>query len=71
MKRESIKQWFSKVFIRDINLPKKKFGYLLFSLLAIMLIVEGLVFKYIILIRDAGRSGIGVYIFVFLVAISF
>jgi len=71
MKRESIKQWFSKVFTRDINLPKKTFLYLFFSLLAIMLIVETLLFKYIILIKDVGKIGVEIYTFFFLVAISF
>jgi len=71
MKRESIKQWFSRVFTRDLNLPHKTFLYLLFSLLAIMLIVEGLVFKYITLVRTAGVVGNEVYMFVIIFAISF
>ncbi|MHA2006576.1 MAG: hypothetical protein ACXABO_07555 [Promethearchaeota archaeon] len=71
MKSESIKQWFSRVFTRDINIPRKTFMYLLFSLLAIMLIVEALVFKYIILIKDIGVIGIEIYILVVIVGISF
>lgn len=71
MKRESIKQWFSKVFARDINIPKKTFLYLFFSLLAIMLIVEGLIFNYIKMVRDVGTLSVQGYIFVFTVAISF
>ena len=71
MKRESIKQWFSKVFIRDINIPKKTFLYLFFSLLAIMLIVEALIFNYIKMVRDVGTLSVEGYIFVFTVAISF
>jgi len=71
MKRESIKQWFSKIFTRDINIPRKTFGYLLFSLLAIMLIVEGLVFNYIKMVKDVGTLSVEGYIFVFTVAISF
>ena len=71
MKRESIKQWFSKVFARDINIPKKTFLYLFFSLLAIMLIVEGLLFNYIKMVRDVGTLSVQGYIFVFTVAISF
>jgi len=71
MKRESIKHWFSKVFTRDINIPKKTFLYLFFSLLAIMLIVEALIFNYINMVRDVGTLSVEGYIFVFTVAISF
>jgi MFS family permease len=71
MKRESIKQWFTKVFTRDINLPKKTFGYLLFSLLAILLIVEALIFEYIRMVKEVGATSVEIYVFVFIVAISF
>ncbi len=71
MKRESIKQWFSRVFTRDLNVPLKTFIYLLFSLLAIMLIVEGLIFKYITLVRTEGVLGMELYMFVIIFAISF
>ncbi|MBY8985437.1 MAG: hypothetical protein KGD65_10235 [Candidatus Lokiarchaeota archaeon] len=71
MKSESIKQWFSKVFTRDINLPKKKFAYLFFSLLSIMLLVEGLVFKYMSLIQGVSVIGIELYTFVIVLGISF
>ena len=71
MKRDSVEQWFSKIFTRDLNLRNKAFAYLLFSLLAIMLIVEALIFKYILLIKDANVIGMEIYIFVIVVAISF
>lgn len=71
MKRESINQWFSKVFTRDINMPKKKFAYLFFSLLAIMLLVEGLVFKYMSMIQELVVIGMELYTFIIALGISF
>jgi len=71
MKSESIKQWFNKVFTRDINIPRKTFFYLLFSLLAIMLILEGLVFKYMSMIQDLAVIGLELYTFVIALGISF
>ena len=71
MKKESINQWFSRVFTRDINISKKSFGYLLFSLLAIMLIIEALIFEYIRVVNDLEATIEQIYIFVLILAISF
>ncbi|MFX1278471.1 MAG: hypothetical protein ACFFA3_03590 [Promethearchaeota archaeon] len=71
MKKNSVKQWFIRVFTRDINIELKTFSYLFFSLLAIMLIVEALVFEYLMLIRDLNTMGLETYVFVFIIAISF
>ncbi|MFX1346412.1 MAG: hypothetical protein ACFFAI_15045 [Promethearchaeota archaeon] len=71
MKRKSIKQWFNKIFTRDIDLPKKTYIYLLISLVAIMLIVEALIFEYIRLVNDVGASIIEIYVFIVILAISF
>jgi MFS family permease len=71
MKQESIKQWFSRVFTRDINIPRKTFMYLLFSLLAIMLIVEALIAEYMNIISNVSVIGIEVIIFIIIIAVAF
>lgn len=49
MNKDSIKYWLRKTFIRDINLPKNSFIYLLLSFFAIIIITEVLLFKYVVL----------------------
>jgi len=56
MQKRSIKNWASKVFTRDLDLPKYSFIYLLITLFAIALIVEFFLFEYIVLI-ESGYSG--------------
>ncbi len=71
MKSESIKQWFIRVFIRDINLPRSTWIYLFFSLLSITLVAESFLFRYTILTGGVLFVEIEIYIFLLVLAISF
>lgn len=71
MKKQSIKNWFTKVFIRDIDLPRSTLIYLFFSLLAITLVAEAFLFKYTLLTSGVLIVGIEVYILLITLALSF
>lgn len=71
MKKESYRNWFNKVFIRDINLPKSTFIYLFFSLLSIALIAEAFLFKYTISTGGIVLVGVEVYLLLIALAMSF
>ena len=71
MKKESIKNWLIRVFIRDINFPKSILIYLFFSLLSITLIAEAFLFKYTMLPSGLLIVGEDVYILLTVLASSF
>jgi len=71
MKRESVKHWFIRVFVRDINLPRSTWIYLFFSLLSITLVAESFLFRYTIITGGVLFVEIEVYIFLLILAISF
>ncbi|MFW9874393.1 MAG: MFS transporter [Candidatus Thorarchaeota archaeon] len=71
MKKESIKQWFSRVFTRDINLPRATWIYLFFSLLSITLVAEAFLFRYTILTGGVLFIDIEIYILLSILAVSF
>ncbi len=71
MKKESLKNWFVRVFARDIDLPKNSIVYLFFSLLAILLIIEALLFKYVGLTENVSVINIEIGVILFTLAISF
>ena len=73
MKRDTIKNWFIKVFKRDINLPRVTLAYLFFTLLAIMFVAGAFLFKYTM---ESGlilgeKVGIEIYVFLLILALSF
>jgi len=71
MKKEAIKNWLVKVFVRDINVPKSTLIYLFFSLLSITLIAELFLFKYNMLTSGLLFVGVEVYILLIVLASSF
>lgn len=71
MKKDSIKNWLFKVFIRDINIAKTTLIYLFFSLLSITLIAELFLFKYVNLTSGLLSVGVEVYILLIVLASSF
>ena len=71
MKKETVKNWFIRVFIRDINLPKNTSIYLFFSFLSITLIAVAFLFKYAMLTSGVLIVGVDVYIFLIVLASSF
>ncbi|MFW9999098.1 MAG: hypothetical protein ACFE9Q_07005 [Candidatus Hodarchaeota archaeon] len=71
MRSESIKNWFIKVFTRDINLPRTNLAYLFFSLLAITLIAEAFLFKYAAITSGVLFVDAEIYILLFILAVSF
>jgi len=71
MKKESIRNWLIRVFIRDINLQKTTVIYLFFSLLSITLIAVAFLFKYIMLTSGLLIVGVEVYILLTILASSF
>ncbi|MFW9902056.1 MAG: hypothetical protein ACFFDY_12355 [Candidatus Thorarchaeota archaeon] len=73
MKRNTIKNWFIKVFTRDINVPRVTLAYLFFTLLAIMFVAGAFLFKYTM---ESGlilgeKVGIEIYVFLLILALSF
>lgn len=71
MKSESVKQWFIRVFVRDINLPRNTWIYLFFSLLSITLVAESFLFRYTIITGGILFVEIEIYVFLLILAISF
>ena len=71
MKKRSFRNWFNKVFIRDLNLPKNTSIYLFFSLLSITLIAEAFLYKYTISTGGVVLVGVEVYILLIVLAVSF
>ena len=71
MKKESVKNWFIRVFIRDINLPKSTSIYLFFSFLSITFIAVAFLFKYAMLTSGVLIVGVDVYVFLIVLASSF
>ena len=71
MKKESLKNWFVRVFARDIDLPRKSLVYLFFSLLAIFLVIEVFLYKYVVLTEMVLVIGLDIGVVFFILAISF
>lgn len=71
IKKESLKNWFVRVFARDIDLPKNSLVYLFFSLLAIFLVIEVFLYKYVILTEMVSVINIEIGVILFMLAISF
>ena len=71
MKKESLKNWFVRVFVRDIDLPKNSLVYLFFSLLAIFLVIEVFLYKYVVLTEMVLVINIDLGVILFILAISF
>lgn len=71
MKKDSLRNWAIKVFIRDINLKRGTIIYLFFSILSITLVAEAFLFKYVILTGGLSVVGIEIYVFLITLAISF
>ena len=71
MKKESFKNWFNKVFKRDVNLPRNTLIYLFFTLLSITLVAEAFLFKYTMLTSGVLIVGIEIYVLLSFLAISF
>ncbi|MFX1570993.1 MAG: hypothetical protein ACFFCV_21860 [Promethearchaeota archaeon] len=73
MKRHTIKNWFIKVFTRDINLPRPTLAYLFFTLVAIMFVAGAFLYRYTV---ESGLIfgeivGTEIYIFLSILAVSF
>ena len=71
MKKDSLRNWAIRVFVRDINLKKGTIIYLFFSMLSITLVAEAFLFKYVILTGGLSVVGIDIYVFLITLAISF
>jgi len=71
MKKESLKNWFVRVFARDIDLPRNSLVYLFFSLLAIFLVIEVFLYKYVVLTEMVLVINIDIGVVFFIIAISF
>ena len=71
MKKESLKNWFVRVFARDIDLSKNSLVYLFFSLLAIFLVIEAFLYKYVVLTEMVSVINIEIGVILFILAISF
>jgi MFS family permease len=70
MKKESFKNWFVRVFKRDVNFSKHSIVYIFLSLLVLALIVEAILFKYIGTF-ESGAIDLGVIILVIVISVSF
>ena len=71
MKKDSLRNWAIKVFIRDISLKRGTIIYLFFSILSITLVAEAFLFKYVLLTGGLSVVGIEIYVFLITLAISF
>ncbi|MFX1327608.1 MAG: hypothetical protein ACFE91_05620 [Promethearchaeota archaeon] len=71
MRKESIRNWFIRVFTRDINLPKTTIIYLFFSLLSITVVAEAFLFKYASITKGVLFVDAEIYILLSVLAISF
>ncbi|MBA7701756.1 hypothetical protein ES703_110501 [subsurface metagenome] len=71
MKKKSFKNWFVRVFAKDIDLPKNSLVYLFFSLLAIFLVIEAFLYKYALKTEMASVINIEIVVLIFILAISF
>ncbi|GAH71982.1 unnamed protein product, partial [marine sediment metagenome] len=71
MKKESLKNWFVRVFAKDIDLSKNSLVYLFFSLLAIFLVIEAFLYKYALKTEMASVITIEIVVLLFILAISF
>ncbi len=70
MKKESFKNWFARVFKRDVSFSKHSFVYIFLSLLVLALIVEVILFKYIGTF-ESGAMDLSVIILVIGISVSF
>ena len=70
MKKKSFKNWFVRVFERDVNFSKHSIVYIFLSLLVLALIVEAILFKYIGTF-ESGAMDLGVIILVICISVSF
>ncbi|MEE9379465.1 MAG: hypothetical protein V3V33_15675 [Candidatus Lokiarchaeia archaeon] len=52
MKKAALKNWFYKIFIRDVDISKKAIIYLFLSFLSIVLTLEIIIFKYVVFNPD-------------------
>ncbi len=73
MKRDTLKNWFNKVFTRDINLPRTTLIYLFITLFAIMFVSGAFLFKYTVLSGLIVGEAVGpeIYVFLSILAVSF
>ncbi|MCK4380248.1 MAG: hypothetical protein KAW51_03855, partial [Candidatus Lokiarchaeota archaeon] len=71
MKKASLKNWFSRVFTRDINLSKNTLLYLFFSLLSITIVSLAFLFEYTISTGGVLYVGLEVYALLIILAVSF
>jgi len=71
MKKESLKNWFVRVFAKDIDLPKNSFIYLFFSLVAIFLVIEAFLYKYALQTEMASVINIEIIVLIIILTISF
>jgi len=70
MNKESFKNWFVRVFKRDMNFSKHSIVYIFLSLLVLALIVETILFKYIGTF-ESGAMDLGVIFLVIGISVSF
>ncbi|NVM34751.1 MAG: hypothetical protein HWN81_04085 [Candidatus Lokiarchaeota archaeon] len=71
MRKTALKNWFSRVFTRDINLPKNTLLYLFFSMLSITIVAEAFLFEYTISTGGVLNVGLEVYALLIILAVSF
>ncbi len=69
--KKSIKYWFGKVFVKDVNIGKKSFFYLFFSFLAVILIVEFFIFEYFVKMKIGFTREIPAIIILFIISLIF
>lgn len=71
MRKASLKNWFRRIFTRDINLSKNTLLYLFFSLLSITIVSLAFLFEYTILTGGVLFVGLEVYALLIILAVSF
>lgn len=71
MRKTTLKNWFSKVFTRDINLSKNTLLYLFFSLLSITIVSLAFLLEYTISTGGVLYVGLEVYALLIILAVSF
>ncbi|TET61561.1 MAG: hypothetical protein E3J52_01015 [Promethearchaeota archaeon] len=71
MRKAALKNWFSRIFTRDINLSKNTLLYLFFSLLSITIVSETFLFEYTISTGGVLYVGLEVYALLIILAVSF
>jgi len=71
MKKKSLKNWFVRVFARDIDLSINSLVYLFFSLLAIFLVIEAFLYKYVVLTEMVSVINIEIGVILIVLAFSF